>query len=367
LSSGQWQTDLAKHRDAFHSSSESVFGMSWIDDAARGRALFFSGGMAAGNATIALGYADLELSELLPNTLGVSPGGTAAVWDEQREALVAFGSADERTGVTRAHGLSASDRWSQIAGPQPAFSAGFYDVPQRAVIAIGHPYLGGTTEIVARLPSDGGAWQTLPVVGGPEVRNWPAVVYDSSRGRLILHGGEGAYAPRSKFDDTWALSIDGDLQWAELVTSGDSGGPRSRQAAIYDPVGQRLISYGAAGNLASGPGDLHQLTLGDSLEWSEIRAAGTGPARAKVTALYDPQGERMLVLERTHLFALTLAGVPTWHRFCEPGIGAMPGALATSVIENEPASTLLGVAPDGLFAALGDGTFRFDLSTPYCD
>lgn len=26
---------------------------------------------------------------------------------------------------------------------------------------------------------------------------------------------------------------------------------------------------------------------------------------------------------------LTLAGVPTWHRFCMPGIAAMPGSLAT--------------------------------------
>jgi len=42
----------------------------------------------------------------------------------------------------------------------------------------------------------------------------------------------------------------------------------------------------------------------------------------------------------------------------------MPGSI---LIGNGLSSTLLGLAPDGLFAALGDGTFRFDLDTPYCD
>ena len=74
----------------------------------------------------------------------------------------------------------------------------------------------------------------------------------------------------------------------------------------------------------------------------------------------------MLVLGWTHFFALTLTGEPTWHRFCEPGMG-MPGSVPFSVIGNGPSNTLLGLAPDGLFVALGDGAFRFNLATEYCD
>jgi len=37
------------------------------------------------------------------------------------------------------------------------------------------------------------------------------------------------------------------------------------------------------------------------------------------------------------------------------------------VTDGSSASTILALAPDGLFAARGDGTFRFDLDTPYCD
>ncbi|MET0794031.1 MAG: hypothetical protein ABW061_21095 [Polyangiaceae bacterium] len=369
LASGEWQ--VLGQGEAY----TSPFGpISSVDDVQRGRALFFSGGSSEGNATSALGYDDLNLSVLVPNTLGITPGGTAAVWDQQRQALVAFGAFDENDGVSRTklHGASASDRWLDAASPLPAFSAGVYDANEQAVISIGHPYLGATTENVARLSSvPGSDWEIIPAAGGPGVRSWPVAIYDSAGQRLVVHGGESARGnpPDQYFDDTWALSLDGDPQWTELVTSGDSGGARSRQTAIFDPVARRLISYGGSPDaIASyGPGDLHQLTLDDSLHWSKLRAAGTGPARAEgVLTVYDPVGERMLALDRTHLFALTLRGDPTWHRFCEPGIG-MPGSSAPILVSDGPTQTLLGLASDGLFVALGDGTFRFDLATAYCD
>ena len=313
---------------------------------------------------------------LIPNTLGTSPGGTTGAWDEQRQALISFGSDETYGGArTRMHGSGGGDRWLDVAVAQPPFSVGAYDAKGKALIAVGHPYLGATSENVARLSSvPGSDWEIVPATGGPEVRSWPVAVYDSAQQRLVVHGGEASYPlsypPEKYFDDTWALSLDGDPQWTELATNGDSGGARSRQTAIFDPIARRLISYGgsAAAIASLGPGDLHQLTLGDSLERSEIHALGTGPARAEgALTIYDPKGQRMLALDWTHhLFALTLSGDPTWHRFCEPGMGR-PGSIPSFVIGNGPSETLLGLAPDGLFAARGDGTFRFDLDTPYCD
>jgi len=366
LASGEWRawdTSVTPRAQLFLATSS-------IDDPQRGRALFFSGGISAGNATTALRYDDLSVSVVVPNTLGITPGGTSAVWDEQRQALVAFGAYDGAQ-PTKVHGLAVGDRWLGVAGAQPAYSVGAYDTIGHAVIALGYVDGARPSEHLARLSSKPGSpWEELTVPDGPEVREWPLAVYDSARQRLVVHGGQAPGYPSAKFfDDTWALSLAGDPQWTQLATSGDSGGPRARQAAIFDPVGQRMIAYGGSvdNSTSDGPGDLHQLMLDDSLEWREMLASGNGPAhRHEVLAVYDRPGERMLVLDRTQLFALTLGEDPTWHRFCEPGM-TMPGSIPEFILDNGPSSTLLGVAPDGLFAALGDGTFRFDLATPYCD
>jgi hypothetical protein len=111
---------------------------------------------------------------------------------------------------------------------------------------------------------------------------------------------------------------------------------RTEHATVLDEARDRMLVIRAAGGLdvwalpLSGPG---------KQQWAQI-------------------------LGRRHLYALTLRGEPTWHRFCESGIG-MPGSISLLVNSAAPAP-LLSVAPDGLFAALGDGAFRFDLATPYC-
>lgn len=366
LANGEWQTR--------GTSSQFYLAFSSIDDARRSRALFFSGGLGSGNATTALRYDDLSLVEVVPNTLGVSPGGTNGVWDDTRQALISFGAGENYGGArTRLHGLRPSDRWVDIASPVPPFSMAVYDTKGQALVALGQLDPASSNESVARLSSASGSdWEIIPTAGAPEVRSWSVAVYDSARQRVVVHGGEAgevSYPSGKYLDDTWAFSLAGEPRWTKLATSGDSGGARSRQTAIFDPVAQRLISYGGSPDAIANhaPGDLHQLALDDSLEWSELHAAGRGPAVAEgVLTVYDPKGQRMLALDRTHLFALTLTGEPTWHRFCEPGMG-MPGSALVSVIGNGPANTLLGLAPDGLFVALGDGTFRFNLETAYCD
>lgn len=86
------------------------------------------------------------------------------------------------------------------------------------------------------------------------------------------------------------------------------------------------------------------------------------------SAVYDPEGQRMLVVDFqrygiprkygvTRVLALELKGQPAWHRFC--AIGTVP---TISLSSGEKAS----LAADGLFLFDG-GSFRFGLATPYCD
>ena len=77
--------------------------------------------------------------------------------------------------------------------------------------------------------------------------------------------------------------------------------------------------------------------------------------------LYDSEGERLLILDRTHFFALTLRDKATWHGVREAGLG-MPRVRD----RRWDCSTLIGLAPTA-FAALGNGAFRCDLKPRYCD
>ena len=351
-------------------SRQTTWSLSSIDDALRGRALFFSGGFSDGNGTSALGYDDLEMSVLVPNTRGVSSASAAGVWDPRRRALVAFGSG-QYPARTMMHGLAPGDGWSALASARPAVTSGIYDPKGHAIVAIGHAYLEQGLEHVARLSSESGSdWEIMTVPDGPTVRARAVTVYDSANRRIVMHGGtsESGYPSVVEYDDTWALSLEGNPKWTMLATSGDPGRPRFANAAIYDAIGRRMITYGGSEpkpdpNL---PGVLHELKLDDSLRWSELSASGTGPTHSDgALAVYDPEGQRMLVLDRGHPFALDLTGDPTWHRFCEPVMG-LPGSNRLFP-GYEGTKTLMTLVPDGLFVSIGDGAFRFNLNTPYCD
>ena len=369
LATGEWQSSLASNWVETHDESQLIIATSSIDDRKRGRALFFSGGLSPGNATTALSYGDLKLSVLVPNTLGVAPSSATGVWDEQRQALIALGSFRGTNGATRAHGLNPTDSWREVADSPPPLSDAVYDPIGHAVVAVGYPDDQASSATVARLASKpGSVWEVIAAPDGPQARTGPVLVYDSVRQRVVLHGGSSYTGTETiSLSDTWTLSFSGETQWTELATTGDSGETGFRRSAIFDPVAQRMIVYGSVDdNSGAAPGELFQLALDDSLEWSALPALGRGPTHYGGLALYDPHGERMLVLDKTHLYALTLNASPTWHRFCEPGM-TMPGSISLFLGGNDPATTLLGLAPDGLFAALGDGAFRFDLDTPYCD
>ena len=60
--------------------------------------------------------------------------------------------------------------------------------------------------------------------------------------------------------------------------------------------------------------------------------------------------------------ALELGDNPSMHDFC-PG----PESLTLGLIDSTYGNGHVVLAPDGLFMSVGGGSFRFDLSTAYCD
>jgi hypothetical protein len=84
-------------------------------------------------------------------------------------------------------------------------------------------------------------------------------------------------------------------QWTQLQPGGDAPTPRGNAAAIYDPVGHRLVAFG--GRVPGGElNDVWALDLRE-MRWHNI-TPNSGPAptpRWSHNAVYDPTAQRMLV------------------------------------------------------------------------
>jgi hypothetical protein len=124
---------------------------------------------------------------------------------------------------------------------------------------------------------------------------------------------------------------------------GTAPSARRFHSAIYDPNGDRMLVYGGqtADSVAS---DLWGLTLSGSPAWTRIDAPGARPpATAVHSAVYDAARNRMLVLNGPNVWALSLDGSPTWSAYTPTGTG--PSVSRNSVYD--PTTGLVLVVESG--------------------
>ncbi len=179
------------------------------------------------------------------------------------------------------------------------------------------------------LRAQDGVWtQFMPTGALPTACGYPSAVYDSAGDRILVFGG---VVWATSFNDTWALSLGGNPQWTQLAPSGPLPNTRHNHAAIYDPVGDRMIIFGG-GRYHEGPwNDTWALSLGGNPQWTQLAPTGVLPApRAGVNAIYDPLRDRMLIfgggaaVAYNDVWALSLAGTPEWTELMPSGTPPSP-------------------------------------------
>ncbi len=124
---------------------------------------------------------------------------------------------------------------------------------------------------------------------GPAPRTFPAMVFDSARGEVVLFGGsrvlfgDGSAAP-AMLDDTWILRRD---QWVRVSRAGP--GPRAEAAVAYDARRGRTVVFG--GRVTGQGGKVER--LGDTWEWDGrrwTRASISGPSpRSGAAMAWHPE------------------------------------------------------------------------------
>ncbi len=177
---------------------------------------------------------------------------------------------------------------------------------------------------------------------------------------MLVFGGRDSLGP---MNDLWALSLDDPPTWTQLTPAGGPPSPRAFAVAGYDREADRLLVYG--GNDGAGGAsltDLWALSLAGPPTWAPVATAGPAPITLGAQpGFFDATHRRLVVLgEGTSLFAdtptnlsvLSFDGaVPTWSQ--APATGAVPpDVMGRSASWDESAGWLVvlwgarGMRPD---------------------
>jgi hypothetical protein len=267
----------------------------------------------------------LAWSRLIP----VGPGPTArhgcsGVFDPQGDRILLFGGRDAQDLCSDLWALSlkGAPAWTKLApaGAPPSprmFHGAVFDPVRRRMLIIGgepHQPNGVWALSLTHTPT----WTQLSPVGAPPSSpNCHCSVYDASRDRIVVIGGfDGLHPDRT---EVWALTLAGTPAWSEISTSGGTPDGRGAESAIYDPVSDRIVTFGGWRSREESD-ETWVLTLAGVPTWSKLAVTGQRPlGRVYHTAIFDPARNQMVVFGglagrsyRGDAWKLSLKGAPAW-------------------------------------------------------
>lgn len=169
-----------------------------------------------------------------------------------------------------------------------------------------------------------GTWSQPSLSASPSRRLASSLLYDGTRGRVILFGG-------FDFNETWVLDLENPTAWELLPVKGPALIARGDCNAVYDPVNDRLWIWGGHHSSGATYGEPAYLQFtdipGDTATWVPFnveREPGTSEqptARFGSGTVYDPAGQRMIFygggygtggLMTGGTWAMSLDALPTW-------------------------------------------------------
>jgi hypothetical protein len=300
-------------------------GHSIIFDAVNGRFVLF-GGVGGGRKndvwTLDPGGAGWEGE----NPTGAPPPPRVfhtAIYDAANQRMIVFGG-DEGTAppyATTVWALSLPPdpgvpAWSQLTTSGivtgRANHAAVYDSTRQRMLVFGGqvPGIGTLSDLQALdLPPTGiCAWSSIAVsFGPPSAVQEHCAVYDAVLDRLVVQGGVDGNG--DLMTATWLMTFPTGASAG--FSTHPSTGPSARRAAsaVYDARNRRMILFGGSeDNFAGTPlDDLWVLSLEPGGVWLQAAPAGTVPAgRCNAGAAYDPVAERMLIYGGENGFDFTI-------------------------------------------------------------
>lgn len=268
---------------------------------------------------------------LVPQSVGVTHQGAAASFArcDSASAPQVLGLEHALPSIPRG-GPSSDLRWAELGPPARAAQTAVFDPKHRRLIVFGgriaEKYRGAqeSNDVwVLSLDPEPRWHHVIPLGEAPSPRSECAGVFDSSRERMVLFGGQDS---SGFLNDVWELSLIGRPKWRRLHPAGEPPSPRYRHTATLDPANDRMLVF--AGWDGWYTDDLWQLDL-SRLAWSRLQPEGpVPPRRAAHTTVFAPDRNGLIVFggagpvlcpypyscaqNTTDVWFLSLSDPPTW-------------------------------------------------------
>jgi hypothetical protein len=221
----------------------------------------------------------------------VARGGATAIYHPGQHAMIIYGgqSPVDYLGDVWSLSLEAGGAWSQISpgGPRPirrVLQSMVLSPADNQVVIFGGYYDSFLNDVSVMAFTPVPWWFPNPGHGTPpSARGGHAGVFDPVRNRMLVIGGFGD----AMMNDVWECAPPASGTWRQLTAVGDPMPGRLQAASIYDPVRDRVLIFGGDG----GPflNDVWALNLAGDPTWEQLHPAGGGPSpRREHTAIYDP-------------------------------------------------------------------------------
>lgn len=220
-----------------------------------------------------------------------------ATWDPVQERIIIVGgwrrtwSSADRLGDTWALDVKTG-KWKELKSkialpPRLSHTATWDPVRKRLIVVGGQGQHGEELGDTWALDVATDQWQEIRSKKNFPPRSNHTATWDPVRERLIIVGGSAG-----DLGDAWALDVKAD-QWQELKSHVALPG-RREHAATWDPVRDRLIVVDGGSGIDA-RGDTWALD-GKTGEWQEIKSPIAPPSRYDLTASWDPVKGRILVV-----------------------------------------------------------------------
>jgi hypothetical protein len=141
---------------------------------------------------------------------------------------------------------------------------------------------------------------------GPPARARHVGVFDAQRRRFVVFGGRfraGTSGAYTVYNETWALHLTADPAthvWDLVTTQGVPPPPLSSSAAVYDPVGDRMLVYGgnqsSSGAVFAPESRVWALSFADD-SWEELTPLSVALPKARLFhgAAMDVARNRLII------------------------------------------------------------------------